>query len=197
MITYPRTAKILSRSPRADIDGVIRRLDSDTAAKSIDGQWWRDIPSPKRLQPHAYDSHWVWATEMQRVAAYPLMEGVYLEARRRTQGAMIYRFDGQSRLASGEKSVYVEFLATAPWNRDELVSCPEFDGVGRALVKHAVLHSHAMGLKGRVLVASVPSDDALGFYENLAFTPLGECIDCGVDLPLYELSEKHAASHLV
>lgn len=63
------------------------------------------------------------------------------------------------------KSLYIEYVATAPWNRPTAGEDAIFKGIGPALLRHAVLRSLALGRLGRVTLHSVPK--AVAFYERL------------------------------
>ena len=50
----------------------------------------------------------------------------------------------------GKPIVYVEFVATAPWNRPELQNPPRYRGVGTVMVAPAVELSWDLGYRGRI-----------------------------------------------
>ena len=117
------------------------------------------------------DSHWNWrhkcaiAPGTQR-QAYGLLNGDEVEA------AMMLAFDHQTRLSTcGEPLVYVDFLATAPWNRPT-IQCPErFRRLGTMLLGTAVAVSQMQGLKGCCGLHSLPP--AEGFYQRAGMQDLG------------------------
>ena len=60
--------------------------------------------------------------------------------------------------------VYVEYLASAPWNRRSLEDPPFFEGVGTALLSFARQRSVELGYGGRVGLHSLPNSEA--FYHR-------------------------------
>jgi hypothetical protein len=104
------------------------------------------------------------------------------------QGAAVYRFDARSCLEAGQGSVFLEYLATAPWNRERLRREPRCRGVGLVLLKFVVRHSAKLGLKGRVGLASLNDPDTVNWYLNRGFVDTGEVIEENdAALPLLEL----------
>ncbi len=106
--------------------------------------------------------------------------GFAIEADGVTQGLMLVRVGEHANLTAqlDDRLVYVAYLATAPWNRDDLVATPagrpfrRLSGVGTALIRAAIVHSHEAGLDGRVGLHGL--EDALGFYQKACyFTYLG------------------------
>lgn len=110
----------------------------------------------------------------------------------RLQGAILYRVDAESVLESGEGAVYVDRLATAPWNRAPVTSSPSHSGVGSALLRHAIHHSHKLGLRGRVSLTTLPG--ATSFYAKLGFVDTGMTVE---KLPLLELPADEARKILI
>lgn len=117
------------------------------------------------------DSHWDWrrkctiAPGTQR-QAYGLLNGDQVEA------TMMLALDRQSRLGvSGEPLIYVDFLATAPWNRSVIQKPERFRRMGTMLLGAAVAVSQMQGLDGRCGLHSLPS--AEGFYRQAGMQDLG------------------------
>ena len=71
----------------------------------------------------------------------------------------------KSRIETGNpvSVVYVEFIATAPWNRNEIEK-QQYAGVGLSLINHAINISIEEGLDGRIGLHSLPQSEA--FYEK-------------------------------
>jgi hypothetical protein len=68
--------------------------------------------------------------------------------------------------------VYIEFLATAPWNRRELCNPRRFAGVGTILAEIAIQLSLDYEFGGRIGLHALPR--AADFYRNvLHMTELG------------------------
>ncbi len=90
----------------------------------------------------------------------------------------------------GKPMVYVDFVATAPWNRSELQQPPRFRGVGQVFILAAVETSRAAGFKGRVGLHSLRK--AEHFYEKrCGFTRLGPD-SSHQDLTYFEMTETQA-----
>ncbi|TGS35833.1 hypothetical protein EN825_34620, partial [Mesorhizobium sp. M8A.F.Ca.ET.182.01.1.1] len=89
--------------------------------------------------------------------------------------------------------IYVEFLATAPWNRPKLVAEPIYKGAGRVLVGTAVSLSLEEEFGGRIGLHSLPGAEV--FYRDaIGMTDLGadsEGVHKG--LRYFELSSRDAA----
>jgi hypothetical protein len=60
----------------------------------------------------------------------------------------------------GRELVYVELLATAPWNRPKFVPDPRYKLVGRLLVGTAISLSVDLGLGGRIGLHSLPQSES-------------------------------------
>lgn len=90
----------------------------------------------------------------------------------------------------GKPLVYVDFVATAPWNRAELQQPPRFRGVGQVFMLVAIEASRAVGFKGRIGLHSLPK--AEDFYEKrCGFTRLGPD-SSHQNLTYFEMTESQA-----
>lgn len=119
----------------------------------------------------APDGHWNWrdkcsfAPGTQR-QAYGLLNGNDVEA------AMMLAFGRATRLGTlGEPLVYVDYLATAPWNRPPIRRPERFRGMGRMLLGTAVAVSQMRGMEGRCGLHSL--GPAEGFYQRAGMRDLG------------------------
>lgn len=74
-----------------------------------------------------------------------------------------------------KRLVYIQALATAPWNRAKIVKPPIYRGVGTILINFAILRSEELGYKGRIGFHSLPG--ALPFYRRLK----NRLVNCGPD----------------
>lgn len=117
------------------------------------------------------DFHWNWrrkcsiapGTERQ---AYGIVNGDQVEA------AMMLANGHQTRLGTlGEPLIYVDFLATAPWNRNAIQRPERFRGLGTMLLGAAVEISRSKGMDGRCGLHALPS--AEGFYHRAGMQDLG------------------------
>jgi hypothetical protein len=93
----------------------------------------------------------------------------------------------------GRDLVYVELLATAPWNRKKLLPDPLYKGVGPMLIATAISHSHDLGSKGRLGLHSLPQSEP--WYRDFAgFSDLG--YDTLKEMQYFEVTEEQAAAFL-
>ena len=139
--------------------------------------WVPEMQAHRATQPPSAtpeDSHWDWR---RKAGAWrPLLgyQSCALVCQGELQGLMLTNDMASARLPSqfGKPIVYVEFLATAPWNRPELRCPPKYRGCGRVFILAAIQISIDAGYKGRVGLHSLPA--AEGFYEGkCGFTRLG------------------------
>lgn len=182
-------------SPNAcEIQAKIVKLDRKLAKSGIDKAWWRDQDLHNR-RPKEVDVGWSWSKpvgacrvdKFAEAAAVQTSDGVI-------QGALLYYLDGNSLVAPGNKSVFVHYLATAPWNRDWLVDPPKYRWVGSGLLFRAVCHSWLLGLQGRIVLVAVPSPHAQKFYDKWLFTRFSQDQNGTVE---YELETAAAKKWLV
>jgi len=167
-------------------------LTPDLAAAGLDDRWWNRPPGSTEGQGEE-DADWNWKDLATEANGTDYWEAIALQTSSGAlQGAMVYRVDAKSVLVPGVGAVFVENLATAPWNRKRVTSRPEYGGVGPELLCQAVHHSHVLGFKGRVLLTSLPG--AVDFYEGRGFVNTSRTIE---NLPLYELPEGGAREWLI
>jgi hypothetical protein len=109
------------------------------------------------------DRHWDWLRKQKVTEGLLNYEKYAIECQRLTQGLMMLEIDfHRSRLTSGKSLIYVDFLATAPWNRPSLNDVPTFKGVGSAMLDFAIWRSLELGYGGRVGLHALPEAEA--FY---------------------------------
>jgi hypothetical protein len=107
----------------------------------------------------------------------------------RVQGMMLIEVERhRSRSGTGERLVYVESLAVAPWNRRSRGRSRILKGVGKCLVSYARQRSIELGYRGAVGLESLPG--SVGFYEQLMMMrlelDLDDIVDEADDLPYFE-----------
>lgn len=108
------------------------------------------------------------------------------------QGLMLVCDFKSARLQAqfGKPVVYVEFLATAPWNRKEIQTPPRYAGVGTIMVSAAVEASWELGYRGRIGLHALPR--AQEFYrDKCGMTELGKD-DAHQGLMYYEMTDNQA-----
>ncbi len=81
--------------------------------------------------------------------------------------------------------IYLDFFATAPWNRPKLKNPPDYKGVGIALFIFAVSRSFDLEYNGRVGLHSLPAAES--FYQKIEMNDFG-CDPNYENLRYFELS---------
>ena len=138
------------------------------------------------------DHHWDWkwkANEWRPLLGY---HSFAIVCENDLQGLMLASDFKSARLQSqfGKTIVYVEFVATAPWNRPELQNPPRYRGVGTVMVAAAVELSWDLGYRGRIGLHSLPK--AEHFYrESCGMTELGKDA-AHQNLMYYEMTDNQA-----
>ncbi|MEO6803183.1 MAG: GNAT family N-acetyltransferase [Granulicella sp.] len=175
------------------------RIDSSLAKRAEDS--WQtylatarsEAATSQRPFPKIDHEHWEWAEKVgltERFLPYPT---VGIECEGQVQGLMLLETDGHfARLDSqkGSPLVYVNLLATAPWNLSDVAAMPRFRGVGTVLLTAAVSTSVDLGFKGRLALHSLPKSQ--GWYDNLGMSCLGpDAAKHG--LAYYEMTPEQAA----
>jgi hypothetical protein len=141
----------------------------------------------------APDSHWDWIDKHRGLSAsaqriYAIVDGESVEA------LMIVDLAKPAKL---EKSgyvplVYIENLATAPWNRHEIQPQRRYAGLGRLLVGVAVAVSTEESMNGRCGLHSLVQSER--FYASLGMQNLG--LDGVERLTYFEFSPAAAEKFL-
>ena len=156
-----------------------------------------DASTVEHVAADAEDANWDWR-RIAETARNPLVFGMYaVECAGRTQGLMLVRKGGVfSRHPDHERAdlIYIELLASAPWNRPGFSDKPLYKGVGQLLLAAGVNLSLDEELGGRIGLHSLP--DAETFYRDV----IG-MTDLGADtkhhgLQYFELSDAQAAKFL-
>jgi len=170
-------------------DGLV--VDADLLPLSSDHLSQFERIWKRMLQPSSeHDSHWDWVRKHRKVSNLPNYEAYALECDQMTEGLMFLECDfHHSRLEPDKNLVYVDFIATAPWNRPSIQAPPEHRGVGTALFTFAVQRSFELEYKGRVGLHSLPSAEK--FYNTLKMIDFGSD-DNYENLKYFELSTDEA-----
>jgi len=138
------------------------------------------------------DSHWDWRQKSKEVTGILGYHSFALVCQKKLQGLMVTNDVTSARLPAqfGKPLIYVEFVATAPWNRPKVQDPPRYRGVGHVFVLAAIETSRDAGFKGRVGLHSLP--DSESFYEEkCGFTRLGPD-SSHQNLSYFELTETQA-----
>lgn len=148
---------------------LVERVDSMSARKAEDA-WLTYIAAARataaaigKVIPKLPHEHWQWHEKVkltERLLPYPTF-GIECEAQ--MQGMMLLETDGHfARLSTGGRAplVYVNLVASAPWNLGIVTSEPKFHGVGSTLLAAAIQASVDLGFKGRVGLHSLPTSES-------------------------------------
>lgn len=111
-----------------------------------------------------HDSHWDW---FKKSCIY-LSDGYewfYMFADGKPQGACLIYHPTDS-IIDSENIFYIEFVAVAPWNRDNLMIAREFKGIGSTIIKCVLNYAvNTLHLKQGFSLHSVPQ--AKGYYTKI------------------------------
>jgi hypothetical protein len=146
------------------------------------GQWertWKRIMEDhRRTVPRASwveDAHWDWRKKHLATAPFLAFRWFTITCEGDLQGLMLLDLNQSCRIISqfGKPLVYVDFIATAPWNRPSFEDPPRFSNVGRTFILAATEVSREEGFQGRIGLHAL--HNAVSFYENrCGMTSLGQ-----------------------
>ena len=126
--------------------------------------------------------HWDWKRKQSSATIAEGSHSFGVEYDGMMQGLCLVRTDKRCRLTTkaGEHMVYVDYIATAPWNLPKLAPNPLYRGAGLILMAAAIQWSKEKGWDGRVGLHSLPG--AEDFYKSRKKCGM---TDLGID-PVYE-----------
>jgi hypothetical protein len=135
------------------------------------------------------DSHWEWLIKSlkYRTSEY---DWFFLVAEGAPQGACLIFHPKPSALDKGD-IFYIEYIATAPWNRRNPMCEQVFKSVGTILVRHAVNYAHnTLKLRYGFSLHALPS--ASWYYNKIGMTR--HAPHDKTPLQYFEMSENVASS---
>jgi hypothetical protein len=163
-----QTLPLLNLRTEEEEQAQIINLDRTTARLLIDGRWWSEPWITKtvrrelkeRWRDLAPDYYWNWR---KFIGQYPpeklSLERLALQTRDgEIQGAIILDSNRRSLMDTRCGTVYVEYLAAAPRNREILAPFsgqPSYKGAGTALLLCSMFLSRKLGLGGRVTLQTL------------------------------------------
>jgi hypothetical protein len=121
-------------------------------------------------------SHWDWRRKQRSVEGLIAYRMFGVECEGAMQGLMLVSTAGHPcriKDQRGKEQVYVDFVATAPWNSPGLVEVPRFGLVGRVLLATAVQLSIEEGFRGRIGLHALPQAETF-YLRNCGMTDLGK-----------------------
>lgn len=170
-------------------------IDADNL-KHID-EHWRPIFD---AAPGAQDGHWQWELKKLSTITNPLVYDIFaLETDGLTQALMLTAKGGLNCFCRHNDHtraplVYVELLATAPWNRSTKVGAARYKGCGTVMLATAVSLSLNEGFEGRIGLHSLT--DAEPYYRDwMGMTEFGND-SSHQNLNYFEFSTKQAQNFL-
>jgi hypothetical protein len=112
------------------------------------------------------DKWWDWEFKLQSIInKQGNREGYAIEYEGETQGLLMIETQMHgSQITRGKRLVYIDGIASAPWNRIEIQNPPNLRGVGSTLLAFARNRSLELGYEGRVGLHSLPRAEK--FYNN-------------------------------
>ena len=134
----------------------IETLNREVAKLRIDSEWWSNLGNTIRNPRSEPDSEWRWR---QIVSTYQNKPNYLAKCIKTTDGliqaAVVYRVDAMSAIEPAQRAVFVEWLASAPKNREILMKTPRYRGAGTGLLLFAIAQSYFLGFSGRVNLNAV------------------------------------------
>lgn len=190
------------RARKAVAVTLLERIDTDYA-KAVDDSWLTYIATAKAKAaaakapfPRIEHAHWSWFEKVKATAHLLPTPTMAVECDGETQGLMLIDTDRRlARLPSqkGLPVVYIDYLASAPWNLPLLEAVPRFGGVGTILVRAAIETSLDLGFKGRIGLHSLPQSET--WYERIRMEAVG--IDAHKqNLKYYEMTPEVAQAFI-
>ncbi|WP_250565519.1 GNAT family N-acetyltransferase [Adonisia turfae] len=156
----------LPKFPNGRITATICSLTQDHV-EQID-VIWRDI----LLEADQADIGWDWGYKLRLALGDSRYETYGLEFDGLLQGVTLLDIQGhRSWLPQRFSLVYVEYVASAPWNRRLIEDPPYLRQVGRTLLAVARQRSVELGYQGRVGLHSLPEVE--GFYHHMKMPDYG------------------------
>lgn len=185
-----------------------RGIDANNLANIEDN--WRPIFERRVLEAkkngetpldiNAEDAHWQWGKKAKAATEEPFLFDIFaLESAENTEAVMLVSKGGPKTFSrhpdhKTRPLIYIDLLATAPWNRPRLVSEPIYKGCGRVLFSTAVSLSINEEMYGRVGLHALPGAEAF-YSEQMGMTDMGPDED-HQGLRYFELSETQAVQLL-
>ena len=161
----PRSLR-LTQPPNRIVTAAIGLLTQEQVGQ-IDDIWGGILQETQ--QP---DARWDWAYKLRLAVNDDRYEAYGIEFEALLQGVILLETQWhRSWLPQRLPLVYVEYLASAPWNRRLLEDPPYLLGVGRALLLFARQRSVELGYGGRVGLHALPGAEA--FYRRYTMPDYG------------------------
>lgn len=167
-----RTIQLLQVQDGQVVDAILTEV-TDKHLEEANTLW-----EPLLAESGQDDEYWNWVSKSRRAKLLPGDELYAIECEGVTQGLMmldVLKKRCQIEFQLQRRLVYINALATAPWNRPVITNPPTYKGVGGNLVDFAIIRSRELGYQGRIGLHALSG--AIGFYRKLRIGLL----DCGPD----------------
>jgi hypothetical protein len=159
-----------------------RHKATTAPAEFIDGVTEAEVHAAQALwegplkDSGAQHSHWDWRKKYQWLKNAPLAYHVFgIKAEEQMQGLLLVQKVGKVCRIETQKNkelIYVDYLSSAPWKSSDTCPKPRFAGIGRILIRAAIMLSVEEEFKGRIGLHSLPQADT--FYRDICgMTDLG------------------------
>lgn len=189
---------------RSPIEIYDRHNDCLAAAEFIDGVTEVEVAAAQSLwaeplqRTGAQHSHWDWRDKYQWLKEAPLAYHMFgIKAESKMQGLLLVQKAGKFCRIDTQKNkdlIYVDFLATAPWNSADTSAKPRFGGIGKIFVRAAIMLSVEEEFKGRIGLHSLRQAET--FYRDFCgMTDLGPDDDYQ-NLRYFEATPEQSAKFL-
>ena len=133
---------------------------------------YHDVWEPMIEMTDQLDQGWPWDYKLRQAQNEERFEAYAVEVDDFTQGLLLLETQWhRSGLPQRYPLVYVQAIASAPWNRIRIEDPPYFLGVGRSLLLFARKRSEQLGYQGRVALHALPGSE--GFYRRLNMPDYG------------------------
>jgi len=128
--TLQKAIKLLRVSDNQAVNAVLTKLGQNHL-DDFEAMW-----KPRLQMATEEDNHWDWIKKNRLTASSLSYEKYAIECDCVNQGMMMLEIDWhRSRSESSKNLVYVDFLATTPWNRPSIQDPPQYRGVGTVMNK--------------------------------------------------------------
>jgi len=164
------TVDLLNRETQQFEPAILYRGIDKTNLDDFDRRWRplidvriAQMTSPSEIAAaNIQDWHWDWRDKAKKRTGQLASDSFAVEIDGITQGLLFTTSAAFARIdeQKGLDIVYLEYLATAPWNRKGFTTRPIYKGVGRVLVAAAISLSHDLGFQGRIGLHSIPQSES-------------------------------------
>jgi hypothetical protein len=170
------------------VEAVLQRAD-DLLVRKVVSTW---VPLLQRMR--AKDAGWPWERKAREVCYLVDVEHVMITQGDDIQGILVTSLPpAPPPLSAVQSVVFIEWVATAPWNRPEATGGRRCKGIGSLFLQHVADRSRRAGRRGCIGLVSEP--DAEAFYVAAGLCRCG--MDPGEGLEYFEGDAGWAESLLV